>query len=142
MDTEFGIVPYPKYDTAQPEYLPNTAGVFLSVVTVPSTNTDIENTGLFLEAFAYDGSRSVVPAFYENILKGKVARDDESVDMLEYIFGNIHYDTGNLFDLGGFVGHLTGMSGREDTNVASMLERNIPALERAIERLLENMNGE
>jgi hypothetical protein len=102
MDTEFGIIPYPKYDKEQIEYMPHTAGIFLPIVCVPKTNADTENTGLFMEAFAYEGNKTIVPAFYENILKGKTARDDESVEMLDYIYNNIRYDTGNVFNLGGF----------------------------------------
>ena len=139
MDTDFGIVPYPKYNKEQAEYVPNTAGIFLPIVCVPKTNMDSENTGLFLEAFAYEGSKTIVPAFYENILMGKTARDDESAAMLEYIYGNIRYDTGNLFNLGDFHGVIRNMAANKNTNIASALERNIPVMETAIDKLLNDI---
>lgn len=137
MDTDFGIVPYPKYDAAQSEYLPSTAGIFLSIVCVPNSNTDIENTGLFLEAFASEGSKTIVPAFYENILMGKMTRDDESVDMLKYIFTNISYDTGNLFN---FAGISDSLCSQDDINVVSFLEQQRPVIDSAISKILDEVN--
>ena len=137
MDTDFGIIPYPKYIKGQAEYVPSTAGIFLPIVCVPKSNNDLENTGLFMEAFTYEGSKTVIPAFYENILMGKVARDDESVDMLEYIYGNISYDTGNLFNFGSIATNIVLV---KPDAIASFFEENMSALESEIDKLLEEIN--
>ena len=139
MDTDFGIIPYPKYDTGQPDYLPSTCGIFLAIVCVPKSNMDTENTSLFMEAFACEGGKTVVPAFYDTILKNKMARDVESEEMLDYIFGNIAFDTGNLFNFGGFTVNLCNMSQKADTNIASFVEKNKPLMEKAIADILEEI---
>ena len=138
-DVNFGIVPYPKYDKTQENYYPYTMGINIPWIVVPATNKDIENTAVFMEAFAYEGYKSVVPAFYDIILMGKLARDDESAEMLEYLYKNIRYDTGNLFNFGDFTSKLFGMANTADTNIVSMLEKNLPVLQKGIDQILEQI---
>lgn len=101
MDQEFGIVPYPKYDDEQNEYRIPMVTVALTYASVPLTNTDLDNTGIFMEYYAYLGRRDIVPALYEKLLLGKVSRDNESQAMLDIIFNNRFFDTGMIFDFGG-----------------------------------------
>jgi hypothetical protein len=135
MDVDFGIVPYPKYDSSQKEYFPSALSLSISVACIPKTNADIENTGLFMEAFAYEGYVKVVPAFYDTILMGKLARDSESEDMLEYIFGNLDYDTGNLFNFGDIVLSIDWLP-KENPNIASFIEKNIPLMQKDIDKIM------
>ena len=135
-DFEFGIVPLPKYDKAQSEYMPNIYGLGLNIICVPSTNEDVENTGLFLEAFSYEGQKNIIPVYYENILKTKSARDDESEDMLDYIFDNLHYETGTLLNFNNFTQDICAMAETLDTNIASFVEKNKPRAEKEIERIM------
>ena len=140
MDTDFGIIPYPKYDESQPNYLPGTCGIFLTIACVPKSNADTENTSLFMEAFAREGGKTVVSAFYDTILKNKMARDVDSEEMLDYIFGNIIFDAGNLFNFGGFTVDLCNMSQKTDTNIASFIEKNKPVMEAAIANILDEIS--
>ena len=136
MDVEFGLIPYPKYDEAQADYMPGTAGIFLPILCVPATNTDLENTGIFMEAFAAEGYYTVVPAFYDVILKSKLARDDDSAEMLDYIYGNIIYDAGNVFNFGNFTRLIGGIS----TDVSSFLAANMNSLQKGIDDVLAEIN--
>jgi hypothetical protein len=142
-EVNFGIVPYPKYDQSQPDYRPSVGGIFLPIICVPKTNSDLENTSIFMEAFAEEGSKTIVPAFYDNILMYRMARDEESTEMLQYIFGNIHYDTGKIFNFGDISSTLAGFdtSANRRTTVASMVERNLSRWETAIERLVDEVSN-
>ena len=100
MESDFGIIPYPKYDTKQEEYNIPFLGATVTYVTVPVTNGDLENTGIFMEYYAYLGYTELLPALYEKLLLGKVARDEDSSEMLDYIFSNSFYDTGMICDFG------------------------------------------
>ncbi len=139
MDVDFGILPYPKYEQGD-EYAPSTAGIFLSMAAVPSSNTDPENTGIFMEAYAYLGYKSLVPAFYDKILQGKLIRDDTSGEILDFLYNNISYDTGNLYNFAGFTGLLCSLSATRNTDIASFLAKNTPALQKAIDQLTESLN--
>ena len=45
-----------------------------------------------MEAMGYESMRIVTPAYYEIMLRGKVARDDESHDMLDIIRDSFQFD--------------------------------------------------
>jgi len=99
----------------------------------------MENTGLFMEAFAYEGKRSIIPVFYETILQGKVVRDDESADMIDFIFGNLHYDTGSLLNVGNMAISIDEMSVTLNMNIASFVEKNKPGFERALKKIMDEI---
>ncbi len=89
-DINFGILPYPKYDQTQASYLGRMEGCEL--FGVPKTNTALEMTGTILEAMASESRLSVMPAYYDIMLKGKVSRDEESAVMLDLILENLVFD--------------------------------------------------
>ncbi|MBQ3178662.1 MAG: hypothetical protein IJB52_12655 [Clostridia bacterium] len=104
MDDAFGVLPQPKYDEAQENYLTTVQYENSGTIAVPASGKDLEMTGVILEAMAYDSSESVLPVFIENILQSKKAPDQESSKMLEIVFKNIIYDLFGAFDIGGLSG--------------------------------------
>jgi hypothetical protein len=61
-ETDFGILPIPKYSTEQENYL-NMVSIHTSgLMTIPKTATDIERTGIVLEALAAESKYSLIPA--------------------------------------------------------------------------------
>lgn len=91
MDIDFGIIPMPKYDTAQSRYytcvLEN-----LTVTGIPVTAKNNEMSAVILEAMAADGYKNVIPKYYETALKTKFSRDNDSEIMLDLIRDNIWFD--------------------------------------------------
>lgn len=87
MEDDFGVLPAPKYDEAQEDYKNIIdAGKYM---VVPNTASDLERTGIILEALSYGGYKTVIPSYYNTMLKNKLMRDEESIEMLdEYIFPN------------------------------------------------------
>ncbi len=130
MEVDFGMLPYPKY-TENEDYHSSTAGIFLSLTTVPASNQNLDDTGYFLEAYAYEGWKLLRPAFYENVLKGKLARDTESESVLDTLYGSLSYDAGNIFNFGNLTSNLANMSKTRDTNITSFLASNLPAVKEA-----------
>ena len=92
MDADFGIIPYPKYDENQANYLSRIENCELTCVPVTA---DPEFTSIILEAMASESVDTVVKAYYNVALKTKFARDNESADMLDIIFNNRVYDLGD-----------------------------------------------
>lgn len=93
MNDDFGILPWPKFDAAEEKYRANVdAGC--NMVAVPVTNPDPERTSIIIEALCRDGSKNVMPLYYETVLQSKYTRDDDSVQMLDII------RDGRVFDLG------------------------------------------
>nr|MBQ4318886.1 extracellular solute-binding protein [Clostridia bacterium] len=100
MEIDFGVLPFPKYDEEQEEYnhfIHNTA----CMVAIPKTNTNLERTGIILEAMAAESKYTLQPAYYDICLEGKFMRDEESHSMLDIIFSTRNYDIGYIHAWGG-----------------------------------------
>lgn len=92
MVSDFGILPYPKLDENQNDYINCPTSFRMQVITIPVTNARMEVTGAVLEALAYHSLDTTVEAYYEANLQGKVSRDNESRQMLDIIFSTVTYD--------------------------------------------------
>jgi len=99
MEIDFGVLPFPKYDEMQEDYN-HFIHLTASMVSIPLTNTELERTGIVLEAISSKSKYTLQPAYYEICLEGKFMRDNESVDMLDIIFATRNYDIGYVYSWG------------------------------------------
>ncbi len=90
-DVDFGILPFPKYDDKQERYLSND---WSGLMCMPAVIQNIEMVGMVCELLAYESKTTTIPAYYDILLTGKFARDEESAEMLDIIYSNIIYDYG------------------------------------------------
>ncbi len=92
-ENEFGIVPYPKYNSKVPRYYSyvalNSAGVFVAY-----NHPEAEYISIVLETMAWLGKTNLTPEYYDKQLKGRYASDQESASMLDIIFEYRCYDIG------------------------------------------------
>jgi len=95
-ETDFGILPNPKYNEKQKEYT-SYSDQWGLVMALPVTATNLERTGAILEEMCYRSKKTVRVAIYDKTLLGKGIRDDESEEMLDILFKGIIYDTGITF---------------------------------------------
>ena len=93
MDADFGILPLPKYDEAQKNYVSRMIDGWIHVV--PMTNTKLELTGAMIEALGAESKNEVIPTFFDIALKTKISRDNESAEMLDILFDNLTVDLGD-----------------------------------------------
>jgi len=142
MEQMFGLLPYPKYDENQTEWFNPIHAAAIPLITVPITNDDLDNIGLFAEAFTYQGHINIRPQFYDIMLQRKVARDDESEEMLNFIFNNIFFDIGEAYDFGGIYGNFNTLVCTNKTTVTTWLEKNTPKIESEIDKFIEAMKNE
>lgn len=88
LNFEYGILPYPKYDENQTNYYCNTWNGAPAAF-IPVTVEDTSKIGLILDAMAYEGEKSVTPAFRDYTVERKGLRNEDSVEMLGLICENI-----------------------------------------------------
>jgi hypothetical protein len=93
MESDFGVLPFPKYNEQQENYRTNV--IFFDTTSVPITVTDTDRSSIVIEALTAESARSVIPAYYEVSLKTKYSRDNESQEMLDLIFNTRVVDLGN-----------------------------------------------
>ena len=97
-ETDYGILPFPKYDERQEKYWSNSwTGTYCIPSTLPDEKLDM--VGIVTEAMSATGYSDILPVYYGNVLFEKLVRDDESRDMLNIIFSGILYDAGISLDL-------------------------------------------
>ena len=135
MDTEFGIIPYPKY-TLQDIYYTYMDGCnpFIIPITVPDPTT----IGAITEAITCESFNMVIPAYYEVSLKTKYARDEESEEMLDLIFSNRVFDLGSTIWCGLLRdGIFLNMFRRNDRNLTSQFERVENRVNKEIQKVLD-----
>lgn len=106
MNDDFGIIPYPMFDESQESYYTTTSNE-VSMICVPLTAPDPELSGLIIEAMCRKSTDTVAKAFYETALKGKYARDEESLNMIELIRSSLTFDFGWVSSMA------TGVSGAQ-----------------------------
>ncbi|MBE6657791.1 MAG: hypothetical protein E7604_05025 [Ruminococcaceae bacterium] len=138
MNTDFGLIPYPKWDETQETYgstVQDGATVFL----VPQTIDDPEFVGIITEAMAAESYKTVVPAYYDVVLKTKSSRDEESARMIDLIRDTVKIDFGYIHStaLNG-AGHLFVNQVREGTsNIASAFKSIEKAAQKKLDEIVE-----
>ncbi len=88
-DVEYGIVPYPKFDEAQTEYRSHDWG---PIWAVPANIKNPELVGSVVELQSFYSGETIVPAYYDKVLDGKLANDLESRRMLDIIFDSVEFE--------------------------------------------------
>lgn len=81
-------MPYPKYDEAQKTYFCDTWEGSPAAF-IPVTSADAEKAGLILDAMAYEGEKTAVPAFRDYAVEQKGLRNEDSIEMLAIATRNI-----------------------------------------------------
>lgn len=119
MESEFGMIPFPKYDSSQSEYCtlyPHDG----YLVAVPKVVEDIERTGKIIEDLNFYSSIIVKPAWYDVLLSRRYTRDEESEEYMKLMYENRVYDLGLIYDFGGLRTNFL----EKDARTFDMTERN------------------
>lgn len=135
MESDFGILPYPKLNESQENYYTTIAPYNSQFICVPLYVNDMEMTGVITEALAYYGKHIVTPALYEVTLIGQSARDEESEEMLDIIFENLIYDIGYYYQIGTYNKQLILMIRSFNTNFTSMYDTYKASAEISIKKI-------
>ncbi|MBE6578717.1 MAG: hypothetical protein E7651_02790 [Ruminococcaceae bacterium] len=118
-----GIIPSPKASEEQDTYYTSANIYYAYGICIPTNVEDAEFSAYMIELMAAGGKNHITPAYYEVTLKGRDAKDFDSENMLDnYIFNNVVYDLGVLYDFGGINSMFASLMSSDDTNVASHLE--------------------
>ncbi|MBR6515136.1 MAG: carbohydrate ABC transporter substrate-binding protein [Clostridia bacterium] len=96
METDFGIVPYPKWNKEQEKYYTRSQDAY-SVAVVPIDAPNLEKTGAVFDLLSEISYDTVIPAYYDMALRDKYARDDESGEMLDIIREGFKFNFGVFY---------------------------------------------
>jgi hypothetical protein len=136
-EVDYGILPLPKYDEAQDTYRTFAHETFLCV---PVTTPDTDRTSVIVEAMSAEGYKQITPAFYEIVLKEKLANDPETVQMLEIINDNRAISFAYIYDNWEGFGHLFSAifswTGNNKRDYTSYYESRLPSAQKRLEKIV------
>lgn len=136
METDFGIIPMPKYDEGQANYI-TFVNPAATLVSVPITVQDTEFPAVILEAMAAASYKYMTPAYYDIALKGKYARDDESSAMLDLLLINRAYDLGLVYGWGSLPAEYNSLAYNGKPGLASLIAKKEKQINSAIEKFVD-----
>jgi len=96
MESDYGVLPYPKYDEAQEQYYTasrTTHNAFLMPINCP----DPEMSAAVMEALSASNYQKVLPKYFELALKTKYAADAESAVIFDIIHDSMILDFGYIY---------------------------------------------
>jgi len=141
METDFGILPPPKFEERQANYYAAVDPWCTSAVSVPITVADKERTGLILETLAYESKYLLLPAYYDINLKTKFARDGQSGAMIDIILANRLYDLGSVYNWGDVYSFFSKISTGKGDSLAAYWEKNGAKIESAMQKTMVKLEA-
>ncbi|MCL1858648.1 MAG: extracellular solute-binding protein [Oscillospiraceae bacterium] len=141
METDFGILPPPKFEESQTNYYVAVDAWCTSAVSVPITAEDKDRSGLILETLAYESRYILLPAYYDINLKTKFARDEESREMIDIILTNRLYDLGDMYYWGSATSYFEDLSRGKGGSLVTYWEKNSSKIESAMQKTLDKLSA-
>lgn len=120
MKSDYGIIPYPKYDESQENYYTLARNVYSSMV-IPKTCDKLDTVGAAMEAMAAQNYKAVSPVYFETALKVKYSRDDATSQMYDIIKDGLKFNFAFTFSAvsGSLANMFVGMVIDNDENYVS-----------------------
>lgn len=87
----YGIVPMPMLSTEQENYI-TTVQAGMHTYCIPVDVKDKEAAAIITEALAAESYRSLVPAYYEVVLKTRYSKDAETSQMLDIMYETVNFE--------------------------------------------------
>lgn len=136
MQTDYGILPIPKYDEDQENYSSLVWMHHDSVLGIPSITKDLVMAQTIVEALSAESYYTVYRDFYDTVILGRSARDQQSKEMLQVIFDTRSFDPGILWDDTGFAGEVLRLSATGGSDIASLWGRYEEAIQTRFEETI------
>ena len=99
MESDYIILPMPKYDAEQDSYRSMVSGWVDCFVGIPN-NVDFAEVGFFAEALARESYRTVRPQTYDLVFKLKGVREEGRAEMIDLIFNTLYIDFMAIYNFG------------------------------------------
>lgn len=143
MESEYGILPNPKYDENQENYCSN-VDVLASIFALPSTVRSVgatgsmERTGTILEYMAYKSNEILLPVYYDTLLKGQRLNSPDDSRMLDIVRATVTYDLADAVGLED-VSKLRSQMFQSPAAAKSTYDRNARKVQRELDEFYTNV---
>ncbi|MDL2287734.1 hypothetical protein LJB90_04165 [Eubacteriales bacterium OttesenSCG-928-G02] len=141
-ELKYGVLPYPLLNEEQDSYYTPCSAYYAYAVTIPLSARDPEFSAFMLDVICAGsrGDLGLATAYYEATLKLKDVAD--STEMLDnYIFNNVVYDLGIIYNFGGVSTLLSGVVADSTKQLTSTIDANKDAIDAAIQKVIEDYDN-
>ncbi len=144
-DVNFGLVPYPLVDENQDDYYTSCSAKWAYGTVIPLSAPEPEFSAFMLDVMSAvskgDNASGLTRAYIEVVLKGKdLQADEEACEILDdYIFNNIIYDLGIIYDFG-IDTMLNNLVSNGSTDIVSALDSNRDSIQAKIDDVITIYN--
>lgn len=141
MKSDFGLLPFPKYDTEQENYITTVTGG-TGLLGVPKQLLNEKKTGVITEALAIESYTNIYPVIYETVFENKVLRDAESQEMFDILMNGLEIDFGRTYKYGDYAGLFDTLVAAGDTTLASREKVLAKAAQKHYENVIKHFYSE
>ncbi|MCR5264103.1 MAG: hypothetical protein K6D94_09535 [Clostridiales bacterium] len=136
---DYGVIPYPKYDEAQDMYHTYTDARSGAVAIPMDAPKDvISNVGLVVEALSCASYNDLIPAYISSVTETKYSRDEESIEMMDYIAKGRVWDVGyTMTGTDSYTWAIYRWLKNSDGAIASSLEKNSAKMIKSFDKVIE-----
>ena len=119
METDFGILPMPKFDEAQEKYYSQLSEGWEDMTAVPAGVSDPDMVGHVLNAMGYYSDLYIYPELINRAVSTKSMRDEDSARMIGIINDGMTFDLWFIYKWGNLMNAVTGTLTAGSNNFAS-----------------------
>ena len=93
---DFGVLPVPKYDEAQEDYITIMGNTF-SLYSMPADVVDPEMSAAVIECMASESHRTIIPALYERSFQYRYSKEEVAAQMFDIAKEGVVFDMARIF---------------------------------------------
>ncbi len=141
MDSDFGLLPPPKFDEQQEKYMVYNSPSWTTYAAVPKTvkDEDLDYVGDVMNALGYYGNEHIYTALIDKTITYKSLRDEGNKQMMELIYANRVYDLADIYDFGSVQAMMNKFISSNSTNFASTYKGQSKVIERKIQEIVDSL---
>ena len=137
LEFDIGFVPAPKFDADQEQYHSLVEGGAQTVLPRMLAEEDLTRVGTLLDALGYYSYYESIPAYIDVLIMGKVARNEDSEEMLQLVFNTSAYDLGTgIWSAETKNKYVSNIFSKSADTIASQTEKIAPAIEKQLEKFM------
>lgn len=140
MENDFGLIPFPKYESSQENYTCQVLNSALGMC-IPRSYSNLDRTCDIIEAMAIDSHRYLLSDYFDVTITNKSMRDEDSKEMLEIIFTYRIYDLGDVYGWGSLSSLLQTALKNGGDGFASTAAKSEKSTEKAAAKAVEKLTA-
>ena len=135
MESDFGLLPPPKFDEQQEKYMVYNSSSWTTYSAVPKTvkEENLNFIGDVMNALGYYGHEHIYTALIDTAITFKSLRDEGNKEMMELIYANRIFDLADIYDFGGITSMMNSFVSGNSTNFTSKYKSYSKIIEKQIQ---------